>query len=151
MEKEAFFGIDLGEKNSIISFYDLEMLEPESVSVVAGSESFQIPTFISKRKGMGQWFYGEEAKEQVRRGAAVGVDRLLERALLQEEVVIEDEVYAASDLLLLYLRKLIHLPEKLYMVGELYALALSVPKVDERVLKLFTPFPNLLNIPRERF
>lgn len=151
MGKETFFGIDLGEKNSIISFYDLEMPEPESVSTVAGSENFQILTFIAKRKGMGQWFYGEEAKEQVRRQVAIGVDRLLERALLQEEVTIEGEVYAASDLLLLFLRKVIHLPEKLYMIGELYSLAISVPKVDERTLRLFTPFPKLLNIPRDKF
>ena len=151
MEKQSFFGIDIGEKYSIISFYEQDMKEPESIATVAGSENFQVPTFIAKRKNLGQWFYGEEAKNQVAQGNATGVDHLYERALAGEEILIEGEVYGAADLLLLFLRKLIHLPEKHYEVGELVAAAVSVAKVDEKVLRLFAPFGRLLNISREHF
>ena len=63
MERESVYvGIDIDEEASMISFYHADMTEPETISTIAGSEMYQIPTYLSKKKGMGQWFFGREAR-----------------------------------------------------------------------------------------
>ena len=63
MEKTSYYlGIDLDNDNAVISYFQLNMKEPETVSTVAGSEVYQIPLILAKKHGIGQWFIGEEAK-----------------------------------------------------------------------------------------
>lgn len=38
------------------------MSEPDTISTVAGSELYQIPLSLCKRRGIGQWYYGKEAE-----------------------------------------------------------------------------------------
>ena len=42
MEHNYYLGIDLDDENAIVSFFQLNNKEPETVSPVAGSEIFQI-------------------------------------------------------------------------------------------------------------
>ena len=93
----------------MISSYELNKKEPETFSAIAGSEIYQIPALITKKKGIGQWFVGEEA---VRLAIAQGEEangRLLSRAVGGEKVFVDGETYPAEELLTLYLKKLIRL------------------------------------------
>ena len=40
---ERYIGIDLNDKYAMISFYTQEMSEPNTISMVTGSEVYQIP------------------------------------------------------------------------------------------------------------
>ena len=60
MEKTSYYlGIDLDNDNAVISYFQLNMKEPETVSTVAGSEVYQIPLILAKKHGIGQWFIGQ--------------------------------------------------------------------------------------------
>lgn len=61
MEHRFYLGIDLDDQYAVISSYELNKKEPETFSAIAGSEIYQIPALITKKKGIGQWFVGEEA------------------------------------------------------------------------------------------
>ena len=81
MEHRFYLGIDLDDQYAVISSYELNKKEPETFSAIAGSEIYQIPALITKKKGIGQWFVGEEA---VRLAIAQGEEangRLLSRAV----------------------------------------------------------------------
>ncbi len=150
MNREVYYGIDLGEKYTMVSFFDIGMKEPETVSTVAGSENFQIATFVAKKKGIGQWYYGDEAREQVSAGNAIGVDRLYARALANEDIWLDGENYTCRELLALFLKKVIKLPGKLYILGQTGAVGIAVPSVDSNVLDMFESLPRLLELPREK-
>lgn len=56
MEHRFYLGIDLDDQYAVISSYELNKKEPETFSAIAGSEIYQIPALITKKKGIGQWF-----------------------------------------------------------------------------------------------
>lgn len=114
MEQKAYYlGIDLDDENAVISYFQSNMKAPETVSTVAGSEIFQIPLVLAKKKGIGQWLIGEEARKLALRQGEGAAERLLGRALAGENVIMDGEPYAASQLLTLLVKKLI------YMAGRL--------------------------------
>ena len=98
-------GIDLNDRYAMISYYKLNMEEPETVSTIAGSEIYQIPTLLAKRRNLGQWFYGDDARKMAKTSEVICVDSLLKRAVGGENIRIEDETYESWELLALFLKK----------------------------------------------
>ena len=63
MEKTSYYlGIDLDNDNAVISYFQLNMKEPETVSTVAGSEVYQIPLILAKNMGSVSGLSVREAK-----------------------------------------------------------------------------------------
>ena len=90
MKKQGYYvGIDLDDEYAVISFFEQSMKEPQTVSMVTGSDVFLVPVLIAKRKGLGQWFVGEEAKRIAEKQQVTAIDHLLGRALRNEEVFID--------------------------------------------------------------
>ena len=108
-----YLGIDLNDDYAMISYYQQNMSEPDTVSTIAGGQMYHVPTLLARRKNMGMWYYGEEAKKMAKTSEVICVDALLKRAVNGEKIGIGDENYEASDLLALFLRKMIDLPLKL--------------------------------------
>ena len=96
--------IDLDNDNAVISYFQLNMKEPETVSTVAGSEVYQIALILAKKHGIGQWFIGEEAKRLALLQGEEAVSGLLQAALAGKEFFIEGETYKAQELLALYIK-----------------------------------------------
>ena len=112
-KRNYYLGIDLNDKYAMISYFQLNMNEPETVSTIAGSENFQIPLILAKRKEIGQWYYGDEARKMAQNTDMICLDKLLSRAVNGDELVIDDETYPAEELLALFLNKITALPNKL--------------------------------------
>ena len=108
-----YIGIDLNDSYAMVSFFQQNMKEPETVSTVAGSEEFQIPLVLARRKSIGKWDYGDEARRLSKSGEMVCIDQLLKRALNSEKIVIDDDSFMAEELLALFLKKVMELPSKL--------------------------------------
>ncbi len=103
-------GIDIGREYTFVSYYVEGMEEPETISTVMGEDSFQIPTVLAKKKGLGQWFFGSDALSQIRLSMALPATDFLERAEREEKVYLDSEEYDARDLLAVFLKKLLTLP-----------------------------------------
>lgn len=101
---EWYIGVELGNQYTLISRYHRNLPEPETISTIMGTELYQIPTAICKRKATGKWCFGEEASRVAEEGEGAYVDYLLEKALRGETVLLDRE-YQAGDLLLVFLRK----------------------------------------------
>ena len=77
---EYYVGIDIDDKFAVASVFYTGMKEPETVSMVAGSEVFQIPVTLTKKQGLGQWFIGDEAKRVAMVQNIEPIDFLLSKA-----------------------------------------------------------------------
>jgi hypothetical protein len=97
----------------MISYFQQNMGEPDTLSMVAGSDVYQIPVLLAKRKGLGQWYYGEDARRLAKTSEMICVDSLLRRAVNHDNIRMEDESFEAEELLALFLKKLIQLAQKL--------------------------------------
>lgn len=124
-----YFGIDLGIKNTIVSYYSASMNEPGSVSMVMGSEEYQIPTCLAKRKGLDQWFYGKEAKNLISAGDACEATDLFNNALMNSDIELDGKIYSARDLLTIFIKHLLEVS--------------GMPVASESVLKLVITVPSL--------
>ena len=45
----GYLGIDLSDKTAMISYYQLNMSEPETVSTIAGGDVYHIPAVLAMR------------------------------------------------------------------------------------------------------
>lgn len=130
-------GIDIDDKNAVVSVYQSGMKEPETVSTIAGGEVFQIPVALIKKRGIGQWFIGEEARKVGMLQGDEPIDYLLSKALNQEHIFIEEEKYDAVDLLALYIKKLIVFASRLGNPNLPDKLVVSVDSLSREMTELF--------------
>lgn len=152
LQKDAFYlGIDLNDKYAMISYFQLNMEEPETVSMVAGSEMYQVPLVLAKRKGVGQWYYGDDANKMAKTSEMICVDNLLKRAVSGESIRIDDKLYDAVDLLALYLRKLITLPQMLGNSHEVSRVAITVDRLTRENMEMFWKIAGKLGLKPQQF
>lgn len=107
-KEEWFIGIEVSRRWLQISCYHANLEEPETKGTIAGTEVFQIPTALCKRKQTGQWCFGEEARKLAEADEGYYVADLLKRAY-EKETLSLDQDYPAEELLFLYFRKVIRL------------------------------------------
>lgn len=146
----VYFGIELRESYTLVSYYQTNMDSPETISTVMGTEHYQIPTFLSKRRGVGQWYFGSEAKTQAKLGQAVPVNDILPKAYANEDVLIENERIKARDLLLIYIKKLLSMPGYFYANARLSKLVIAVEKIDMSIVETFSYIVAELGITRDK-
>jgi len=144
-------GIDLNDRYAMISYYQLNMEEPETVSTIAGSEIYQIPTLLAKRRNLGQWFYGDDARKMAKTSEVICVDSLLKRAVSGENIRIEDETYESWELLALFLKKLMDLPMKLGNIPGYDKVVLSVERLSRENMEVFWKIAPKLGLRPEQF
>lgn len=137
MENHYYLGIDLDDDYAVISFFQLDMKEPETVSTVAGGEVFQIPLLLTKKQGIGQWFIGEEARKLAMIQKEEGTNRIFSRAIGQEVLFIEQEKYPAEELLILFLKKVILLAGSLQKPVVPDKVVFSLEKLSREATNLF--------------
>lgn len=146
MENPFYLGIDLDDQNAVVSYYELNMREPETIGTVAGSEVYQIPMVLAKKKGIGQWFIGEEAQRLMMHQGEEAVSQLLSRALRQEAVFVDGERYMASELLGLYLKKLLFLAGSLGKNQKPDILIICLEKLSREAIRLFGEIAPMLGL-----
>jgi hypothetical protein len=101
----AVVGYDLGKTAAQISYCIPGTGEVETVSGIAGTEQYNIPVALCKRKGVNQWYYGKEAYKYAKDGEGILVEDLLTLAERGEEVIVEGEGYDPAALLTLFVKR----------------------------------------------
>ncbi len=140
MERKAnpyYIGIDINNKYAMVSFLQLNMKEPETVSTIAGADVYQIPLVIARRKGIGQWYYGDEARKMSKSTEMVCIDQLLKRAVNSEKIVIEDDTFMAEDLLALFIKKVMALPAKMGNPSVCDKLVICIDRLTKENMRMF--------------
>lgn len=146
-----YLGIDLNDRYAMISTFQPNMKEPSTISTILGSELYQIAVLLAKRKGLGQWYYGEDAVKMAKTSEMICVDALLRRALAGESIQLEGESYEAEELLVLFLKKLIQLSQKLGNPIYCDKLVITVERLTKENMELFWRIAPKLGFSREQF
>lgn len=131
--KKIYVGIDLDDDIAMVS-YSYEKSEPETVSPLAGSEIFSIPAAVCLRRDGNGWAYGEEARRIAKAGLGHCEERLFERACRGEQVQMGEKLYALSDLLAMFLKKMVSLAGRLGPKAALSRLVITTRTLDASVI-----------------
>lgn len=154
MEKEntsCYIGIDLNDSYAMVSYYQPNMKEPETVSTIAGSENYHIPTILARRRNIAMWYYGDEARKMAKTSEVICVDSLLRRAVAGDVIGVGGDNYDAIDLLTLFLKKVIELPQKLGSGAKADRLVLTVERLTRENMEVFWKVAAKLEFTAQQF
>lgn len=136
MKDKIIIGYDLGNVFSQISYCTYDSDVPETLSVIAGGENYNIPTVLCKRQGVNQWFYGKEAIRHADMEDGFLVKDLVERARANEPVLVEDEEFDPVALLTLYVKRSLTLLSSLDNDTYIDAIMVTCEKLDNTMIDI---------------
>ncbi len=144
--KDIYLGIDFGSESTILSIYNQNMAEPQTISTVLGAENYAIPTALAKKNGLSQWYFGHDANLQSSLGQASLVEDLYKNAYDDTKLVIAGESYSARQLLAIYFKKLLSMPSIYSVMDRLKKLIVCIDIVDSTIIELLQYVAQELNI-----
>lgn len=107
MKNSNIIGIDISMEYMLISFFHEGMREPETISLINGSQIYKIPLCAAYDAKNGKWYFGDEAAAHGTHDEGCFIDHIFERALRGESVHISDQDREAKDVLQRFLRKIL--------------------------------------------
>ena len=151
-------GMDLDDRYAQISCWLPGEQKPETLSAEAEGEEYMIPAVLCRRTDRDVWTYGREALQTAERGEGVLVDHLLSSALQGKKVEAGGEIFEATALLALFIKR------SLSLLGGTSRGALrgyrglekadffmfTFEKVDRQALEMVERVALLLSLPPER-
>lgn len=147
---ELAVGFDFTDTYSQISysFFD-EGSEVETLSSIAGSTSFMIPTLLFKRREVNQWYAGKEAEKNQ------GMDGFLLKDLLSlahdnEEIAVGEENFRPESLLALYMKRTLSLLGIVAPVTKIRCLMITVDNLDDRMVSLLSAAVSMLGLKTDK-
>ena len=144
MDQITYFGLDLGEEYSQISYYRDSMEDAVSISTHVGSRSYLIPTVVAKKPGVGQWFIGEEALRMP--GYVSGI---LSKAYRKESLTVDCDEVQAVDLLTLFIRRVLSQAAVMGCDKQRDYFVFSVDRVSNPAVDTLLTITARLDIPRD--
>ena len=139
-------GYDLGEKVSQISYLASDADMPETLSVLAGSELYNIPTVLCKRKDVNQWFYGKEAVRHIEDGDGTRVDGLIAAAREGKPVVVGETEYDPIALLTLFVKRSLSLLSLEVSMDNVDAIMFTTRSLDQRMVQVLNAVTTALEL-----
>ncbi|MGN1148843.1 MAG: DUF5716 family protein [Lachnospiraceae bacterium] len=136
MKDKIIVGYDLGSGYSQISFSPYEGGIPETLSVVAGGENYNIPTALCKRQGVNQWFFGKDAIKHAEMEEGQLVTDLINLARAGEKVTIEEEEFDPVALLTLFVKRSLSLLSMVSGVDKIGAMMVTCENLDSRMVEI---------------
>lgn len=135
-DKRFVLGYDLGDKVSQISYLSSDADMPETLSVLAGAELYNIPTVLCKRKDVNQWYYGKEAVRHIEDGDATPVYDVLQAAREGKPVKVLDAEYDPIALLTLFIKRSLSLLSMELSLDKVEAIMFTTRSLDHRMVQV---------------
>lgn len=148
-ERRFVLGYDLGEKVSQISFLASDADMPETLSVLAGSELYNIPTVLCKKNDVNQWFYGKEAVRHIEEQDGLPVYGLVSAAREGKPVVVGDGEYDPIALLTLFIKRSLSLLSMELSLDNVEAIMFTTRSLDHRMIQVLNAVTSALEFKTE--
>ncbi len=145
-EKRFVLGYDLGDKVSQISFLASDADMPETLSVLAGAELYNIPTVLCKRSEVNQWFYGKEAMRHIEDGDGIPVTGLVAAAREGKPVMVGNSEYDPIALLTLFVKRSLSLLSMEMSVDNVDAIMFTTRSLDHRMVQVLNAVTSALEL-----
>lgn len=128
-------GYDIGAEFAQISYCTGDG-EVETLSSVAGEESYNVPMVLCKRLGVNQWFYGKEALRCAEEGGGILVENILKLALDGEPVQIDGTTFDPIALLTLFVKRSMGMISQVTGPERLAGMMFTCEKPDGRTIEV---------------
>ncbi len=144
--KRYVLGYDLGDKVSQISFLSSDAETPETLSVLAGSELYNIPTILCKRKDVNQWFFGKEAIRYAENNDTYVVTGLISAAKDGRPVKVGESEYDPIALLTLFIKRSMSLLSMELSLDSVEGIMFTTRALDNRMINVLNAVTGALEL-----
>ena len=143
-------GMDICEDYVQLTYYDNELLSPESVSRGEGEEQYLIPARLAYRKSKNDWIIGDELDKE-ESGDIVEVQDFIKYACLYEEIRVCDKTYKAEQLMKIFLEALLNVLNSFYPFNEIEYLGITFPSVTKEMSYKMSAVLKELGFEKEKY
>ncbi len=147
--KGYVLGYDLGDQVSQISFMALDGKQPETLSVQAGVEAYNIPMLLSKRRGVNQWFFGKDAQKRIEKEGDIPVSGLLQAVRSENTVNVDGTEYDPVALLTLFIKRSLSLLSMELSLKNVRGVMFTTGQMDEQMVAVLEQVTGALGLETE--
>lgn len=144
--KSFVLGYDLGDEVSQISYLASDADMPETLSVLAGSELYNIPTTLCRRRDVNQWFFGREAERKIQTEDVIPVLHLVEAARKGDKLEIAGMEYDPVALLTLFVKRSLSLLSMEMSMEHIEAVMFTTARLDSRMVEVLSALTDGLDL-----
>ncbi len=137
-------GLDVNDSFAQVSVCKVDSDNPSTLSLTEGSEDFNVPLYMLKRRSDGSWLFGNEAKEAEDEG--VLVDNLFARAREKKTVRIDREEYLAKDIFLLFLKKVLLMFPVMVTPDKILSITITLKEANSDTIIMLQELPSLIKV-----
>lgn len=147
---QVMIGYDLSDTYAQISYYLPGSEDAETLSVVTGSEQYNIPMALCKRKETNQWLFGKDALRTDEEQEGFLVERLPGLAWKGEMITIGEEEYDPVALLTLFIRRSLSLMGIVASPEHIGGVMFTIERLDERMIEVLLQVAANLGLKTDR-
>lgn len=129
-------GYDLSNEYAQISYMGLNDDMPVTLPLVGGTEEYNIPACLFKRKEVNQWFFGQEAINYNSLEEGELIDHLWERALVGEPLTVVEKQFDPVAILSLFVKRSLSLMNSRVKNGKIVGIMFTVPELTKRAIEV---------------
>lgn len=129
-------GFDLRNDFTQISYCMLNQSVPDTFSMVAGREEFDMPTLLCRVKNQDRWLIGREALEASQRGEGILVEDLVLMAKGNTNAYLEEKEYPIETVFELFIKKCLLMVVPLGKLEDVVSIAFSLRETDENLMQI---------------
>lgn len=150
MENRLLVGYDFGKKHTQISCFNRETLEPDTIGMGEGTDSFLIPTVLGVTKESHEWLFGKEAVEKASQDEAELVGDFLEAAKSGNVIKVYGREFLPVNLLEKFFRKTLALLTAYYPNGRIEKLVVAVEEQNILLIQTIYTAMEAIGLHRDR-
>ena len=140
-------GYELGKGHVQISYQKIGDKEPQTVSLVAEQELYNIPFALYKQDDKNLWYIGKEAIAKQEELGGVLLTNLLENACREEQIELNLEVYDWAALLALFVKRSLHYLSLITSVEKIAGIMFTVDDLDQHTVEVLRKMEEYLQLP----
>lgn len=141
-------GYELGKEHVQISYLKIGEKEPETLSMVAGQEEYNIPFVLYKQEDKNLWYIGREAITKQQEQDGMLLRYLFEKAREQETLEVNLETYDIAALLALFVKKSLTYLNMIVPAHRIVAMMFTVDNLDQKAVEILRKMEEYLQMPQ---
>ena len=141
-------GYELGKEHVQISYLKIGEKEPETLSMVAGQEEYNIPFVLYKQEDKNLWYIGKDALMKQQELGGLLLKHLLEIAREQELLEVNLETYDTAALLALFVKRSLAYLNMIVPTQRIAAIMFTTDNLDQKTVEILRKMEEYLQMPQ---
>ena len=143
-----FIGYELGKQHVQMSYLKIGEKEPQTLSMIAGQEQYNIPFVLYKQEDTNFWYIGKDALARQKEHGGILLTDLLQNACKEEMAEVNLETYDSAALLALYVKRSLTYLSMIAPLEKIAAIMFVVEKLDLKTVEVLRKMVEFLQLPQ---